>query len=81
MDIRKDLPKITVPFAFVSPYNASDFAAMNISEEAKHAYVAGLLQGVPQLSMIKIQNARHFAMLDQPTIFNQKLAEFLAGVK
>jgi pimeloyl-ACP methyl ester carboxylesterase len=77
MDIRKDLPAISVPLALVSPYYAPDFAAMNISAEAKHAYYEGLMKGTPKLRMVPIAGSRHFPMYDQPQVFQEKLAAFL----
>lgn len=77
LDMRPDLHKITVPVAVVSPFNAPDFARANMNEEGKNAYYKSLVNGIPQLSMISINNARHFVMLDQPQVFNQKLQEFL----
>jgi pimeloyl-ACP methyl ester carboxylesterase len=80
MDIRKDLPAISVPLALVSPYYAPDFAAMNVSAEAKHAYYEGLMKGTPKLRMVPIAGSRHFPMYDQPQVFQEKLAEFLKSL-
>jgi pimeloyl-ACP methyl ester carboxylesterase len=81
MDIRADLGKIKVPFTMISPYYAPDFAAMNISEEAKTAYYASLIPNLPQLKMVSISGSRHYPMYDQPKIFAEKLQEFLNSVK
>lgn len=77
MDTRQDLPKISVPVALVSPYYATDFARMNMSEEAKSAYYMSFVQGIPKLNLVSIKDARHFVMLDQPTIFHEKLLSFI----
>ncbi len=77
LDLRKDLPAISVPLALVSPYYAPDFAASNVSAEAKHAYYEGLMKGTPKLRMVPIAGARHFPMVDQAQVFQEKLAEFL----
>lgn len=77
MDTRQDLPKISVPVVLVSPYYATDFARMNMSEEAKSAYYMSFMQGIPKLSLVSIKDARHFVMLDQPTIFHEKLLNFV----
>lgn len=80
LDLRKDLPAISVPLALVSPYYAPDFAAMNVSAEAKHAYYEGLMKGTPNLRMVPIAGSRHFPMYDQPQVFQEKLAEFLKSL-
>ncbi|MBI3713512.1 MAG: alpha/beta hydrolase [Burkholderiales bacterium] len=77
MDMRKDLPAISVPVALVSPYNAPDFVRANMSADAKHAYYRTLMQGTPQLSIIPINDSRHFPMYDQPTQFHDELARFI----
>lgn len=80
LDLRKDLPAISVPLALVSPYYAPDFAAINVSAEAKHAYYEGLMKGTPKLRMVPIAGSRHFPMYDQPQVFQEKLAEFLKSL-
>lgn len=77
MDTRQDLAKISVPVALVSPYYAHDFARMNMSEQAKSAYYRQLVEGIPTLRLISINDARHFVMLDQPAIFKQELQSFI----
>ena len=79
-DMRKDLPSITVPLAVVSPYYEKDFVSIPMSENQKTAYYASLLSGVKNLQMISISNARHFVMLDQPAIFNDKLQSFINSI-
>ena len=59
----------------IAPYYASDYAAMGISEEAKRAYYASLLRGVPELEVVTIAPARHFVMLDQPHAFSRRAAQ------
>ncbi len=80
-DMRKDMPKISVPVGMVSPYYAKDMAAINMSEEQKTAYYASLMAGTPKLQMISINEARHFVMIDQPKVFNEKLANFVKSVE
>lgn len=77
MDMRKDLPAISVPVAIVSPYYAPDFARANMSADTKHAYYRSLMQGTPQLSIIPINNSRHFPMYDQATQFHDELVRFI----
>lgn len=77
MDMRKDLPAISVPVAIVSPFYAPDFARANMSAETKHAYYRSLMQGTPKLSIIAINESRHFPMFDQPTRFHDELVRFI----
>lgn len=77
MDMRKDLPTISVPVAIVSPYYAPDFARANMSADTKHAYYRSLMQGTQQLSIIPINNSRHFPMYDQATQFHDELVRFI----
>ena len=78
LDLRSDLPAIRVPVLAIAPYYASDYAAMGISEDAKRAYYASLLRGVPELEVVTIAPARHFVMLDQPDALVAALRKFLA---
>ena len=81
LDLRKDMPQIQVPLLEISPYYAADFAARNISLEAKNAYYLSLLQGAPKLQVLAINNARHFAMFDQAHAFHEALNNFLKTVE
>jgi pimeloyl-ACP methyl ester carboxylesterase len=81
MDLRKGMAKIQVPLLEISPYYAPDFAARQISEDAKNAYYQSLLQGAPKLQVIGISNARHFPMMDQPQAFANLLDTFLQTMK
>lgn len=81
MDIRINLAAIKVPLAIVSPYYAPDMAAHKVTEQDKAAYYGALLKGTPQLEVISINEARHFPMLDQPTIFAAKLQAFVQSLK
>jgi pimeloyl-ACP methyl ester carboxylesterase len=78
LDLRAQLPTISVPVLEIAPYLASDYAAMGISEAAKRAYYRSLLQGVAQLDVVGIAPARHFVMVDQPLALNEALRTFLA---
>ena len=78
LDLRSDLPAIRVPVLAIASYYASDYAAVGISEDAKRAYYASLLRGVPELEVVTIAPARHFVMLDQPDALVAALRKFLA---
>jgi pimeloyl-ACP methyl ester carboxylesterase len=83
LDFRPQLKSIQVPVLEISPYLASDFAAIHLSEDAKVDYYRSLLSGVTRLEVESISPARHFAMVDQPVLFLKLLRQFLItnGVK
>jgi len=66
MDLRSELPKISVPVLLLSPYNAGDAVAQGIDEATKTNYYRGLMAGTLQLEVLSISPSRHFAMFDQP---------------
>lgn len=86
-DARPGLKQIKVPLLEISPYNADDFkraAAMSkqplITEQAKADMYKQLLAGTPNVRVVSIADARHFAMLDQPARFHEVLANFIADL-
>lgn len=85
LDLRPQLPKISVQLLEISPYNAPDFASAAarsgqplISEQQKTDYYRQLLAGAPHLKVVSISPSRHFVMLDQPQRFLEVLDNFLA---
>lgn len=77
IDLRPRLARISVPVLVISPYNAADGAARNMSEAAKTAYYKSLMAGTPRAEVISISPARHFAMFDQPGLVREAIAGFL----
>jgi pimeloyl-ACP methyl ester carboxylesterase len=67
-DLRPELAKITVPLLEIVPFNAPDLAGASLSftEEQKVGYYRTLLSGAPNVQVVSVSPARHFAMLDQP---------------
>ncbi|HEY6124500.1 MAG TPA: alpha/beta hydrolase [Steroidobacteraceae bacterium] len=80
VDLRAQLPQIKVPVVEISPFNAPDFAAMNVDEAGKTAYYRALLTGVGKLEVVSISPARHFVMFDQPAKFAEALDHALASM-
>lgn len=80
LDLRPHLSAIKVPVLEISPYNAPDFALMNMSETNKTDYYTALLQGITALEVISISPARHFVMFDQPEIFSKVLKNYLRSI-
>jgi pimeloyl-ACP methyl ester carboxylesterase len=81
LDLRPRLHDIRVPVLEISPWLASDFAAMGMSEAGKTAYYRSLLQGLEGVKVVAIPQARHFVMIDQPRAFLQALRSFLLEVE
>jgi pimeloyl-ACP methyl ester carboxylesterase len=67
-DLRPELAKITVPLLEIVPFNAPDLAGapLSFTEEQKVGYYRTLLSGAPNVQIVSVSPARHFAMLDQP---------------
>jgi pimeloyl-ACP methyl ester carboxylesterase len=78
LDLRPGLPKITAPVLVLAPFYGPDSAALGgISSADKVAYYRELMTGTPKLEVAPIENARHFAMIDQPQAVNDALRRFL----
>ena len=77
LDLRPDLPKIRAPMLMLVPSYGPDNAAMGGTADDKLAYYRELMTGTPKLEVTLIDNARHFAMLDQPRAVNDALRQFL----
>lgn len=73
LDLRPDLPRISVPVVAVSPFHAPDMARFGIDEAGKTGYYRALLGGVKDLDVVSIGPARHFVMFDQPEKFSAVL--------
>jgi pimeloyl-ACP methyl ester carboxylesterase len=78
LDLRPGLAKIQAPVLMLSPFYGPDSAALGgISSADKVAYYRELMTGTPKLDVAPIDNARHFAMLDQPGAVHDALRRFL----
>jgi pimeloyl-ACP methyl ester carboxylesterase len=78
LDLRPGLAKIQAPVLMLSPFYGPDSAALGgISSADKVAYYRELMTGTPKLEVAPIDNARHFAMLDQPRAVHDALRRFL----
>lgn len=76
-DLRPGLAAIRAPLLMVVPTYGPDNTAMGVSGLEKVAYYRELMTGTPKLDVATIDNARHFAMLDQPAAVNDALRTFL----
>lgn len=77
LDLRPGLPKIRVPVLVLAPSYGPDAAMTGMSGGEKVAYYRELMTGTAKLDVKLIDNARHFAMLDQPRAVNDALRQFL----
>jgi pimeloyl-ACP methyl ester carboxylesterase len=77
LDLRPGLPTIRVPVLVLAPTYAPDEAVTGMSAADKLAYYRELMTGTPRLEVAQIDNARHFAMLDQPAAVHDALRKFL----
>ena len=87
LDLRPELKNITVPLLVISPYYKADFeryAKLNdrtlTTAEQKARYYRELLENAPDARVETMYDARHFAMLDQPTRFYALLRHFLKAL-
>jgi len=77
-DLRPGLPKIQAPVLALAPYYAPDAPVLNnITASDKAAYYRELLAGTPKLEVATVDNARHFAMIDQPEAVSAAIRRFL----
>jgi len=81
IDLRPDLPKISIPFLEVMPYNPDDARPpMNNTQEQTLAFYSSLIAGAPKASVVAIAPSRHFVMLDKPAAFAEQVEHFLISV-
>jgi pimeloyl-ACP methyl ester carboxylesterase len=80
LDLRPNLPRISVPVLLISPYNAADGEAKMISEAAKTAHYRQLMAGTPRLEVVSVSPARHFAMFDQPKLVSDAIGKYLQAL-
>jgi pimeloyl-ACP methyl ester carboxylesterase len=80
LDLRPKLSAITAPVLVLAPYFALDSIQAGVTAPRKLAYYRELMQGTPRLEVIAIDNARHFAMFDQPRAVGDALRAFLENL-
>lgn len=81
LDLRSALPAITAPVLVISPYFQMDAEQMRMTEEAKTAYYQALMEGTPNVKVVSVAPARHFAMFDQPQKVGDAIAHFLRNLR
>ncbi|WP_243457248.1 alpha/beta fold hydrolase [Parasphingorhabdus cellanae] len=71
-DVRPLLPRITVPVTMLYPVDASVMAEPRITEMYQAAF-----EGAKTVTFEKVEDSRHFIMLDQPEAFAASVERFL----
>lgn len=77
LDLRDKLPAIKAPVLVISPYYAPDMSQANIGEQQKMEYYSSLMKGTPNLKIVSVSPARHFAMMDQPEGVANAIRDFV----
>ena len=82
-DFRPGLSRIKVPVLLIVPYRLEDYAnsPMPFTETDKRNYYAGLMKGTPNLKVVSVSPARHFAMFDQPDKVEDAIRKFLGTLR
>jgi pimeloyl-ACP methyl ester carboxylesterase len=80
LDLRPGLKTITAPVLVLAPYFDLDSQQQGLTEAGKLDYYRTLLDGVPNLQLLPIAPARHFAMFDQPEKVNAAIRAFLRNL-
>jgi pimeloyl-ACP methyl ester carboxylesterase len=74
-DLRPDLAKATTPILELMPYAPGS----PYTEQQTRMFYMLLVGGAPQIDVVPIENAKHFAMLDAPGAVDDAIAHFLAA--
>lgn len=77
LDLRASLPAIKAPVLVISPYFDLDAAQQEMTQEAKTDYYRTLMKGTPNVKVVSVSPARHFAMFDQPQMVNDAIRTYL----
>ena len=78
LDLRPDLAKATVPIVLLAPYDFALEGKYAPTADAKKAFYAGIVKNAPNVTIVTIPSARHFAMYDQPKATSDAIDAFLA---
>lgn len=80
LDLRASLAAIKAPVLVISPYFEADAAQQQMTQEAKTDYYRTLMKGTPNVKVVSVSPARHFAMFDQPQMINDAIRDYLKGL-
>ena len=73
-DLRPDLPAIKAPTTVVYAYDAD----LGLPQPNVDGLYAASYAGLPDKTLVRVDGARHFVMLDQPAAFAKAVQAFLA---
>ena len=73
LDLRPDLAKIATPITLIYPDNVPNGMPAGAADGSYKASFAG----APHVTFVRVDNARHFVMYDQPAAFDAALDGFL----
>ncbi|MFL6659262.1 MAG: alpha/beta fold hydrolase, partial [Massilia sp.] len=80
VDLRTALPAIKAPVLVIAPYFEPDAGQRQITQAMTIEYYRGLMEGTPNVQVVSVAPARHFAMFDQPQMVNDAIAAFLKSL-
>jgi pimeloyl-ACP methyl ester carboxylesterase len=75
-DLRPGLPAMNTPGLLLMPYASPSPYTL----EQTTAFYQSLVHGAPRVTVVPIEGARHFAMLDQPAAVDAAITRFLASL-
>ena len=59
---------------------AGSAAQQQMTQQGKTEYYRALMKGTPNVTVVSVSPARHFAMFDQPQMVNDAIADYLKGL-
>jgi pimeloyl-[acyl-carrier protein] methyl ester esterase len=74
LDLRPGLSAVTMPVTMLYPDNVPNGAPAAVMD----GFYGGAYAALPAKTLVRIDNSRHFIMLDQPDVFAAALDAFLA---
>jgi pimeloyl-ACP methyl ester carboxylesterase len=77
LDLRPGLKNIAAPVLVVMPYFDLDADQQGQTQDVKLGYYRALLEGTPNLQVVPVSPARHFAMFDQPQAVVEAIRTFV----
>jgi pimeloyl-ACP methyl ester carboxylesterase len=78
LDLRPQLPQANVPIFLIAPYEATADAQYHLASiDAKKNFYTSVISSAPNVKIVMIDQARHFAMYDQPQAVTDAIATFL----
>lgn len=80
VDLRPVLPSIKAPVLVIAPYFEPDAGQQQVTQQGLREDYLALMKGAPQVKVVTVAPARHFAMIDQPQMVLDAINDFLKGL-